>query len=258
MIKKILTLCFLGFAIVCPRLYAESVTALLQQARELQKEGKYLESQQVYENLLAEAATANQAEILKARDEYEVLNFKFLTSRLQMPGSEFYTVVPGDSLYKIARKYNTTIDLIKKMNGLSGDVIYPDMKLKVIKGTFSVWVDKTNNVMMLYLDQKPIKRYSVATGASDSVTPAGQFEIVNKLKDPTWYKAGAIVPPDSPENLLGTRWLGFDHKGYGIHGTTEPDTIGQHVTSGCVRMKNEEVEEIYSFLPTGTKVIIVD
>ena len=58
--------------------------------------------------------------------------------------------------------------------------------------------------------------------------------------------------------VLGTRWMGFDITGYGIHGTTEPDKIGQQVTAGCVRMRNEEVEELYTLIPVGTEVTIQD
>jgi lipoprotein-anchoring transpeptidase ErfK/SrfK len=52
--------------------------------------------------------------------------------------------------------------------------------------------------------------------------------------------------------------MGFDITGYGIHGTTEPDKIGQQVTAGCVRMRNEEVEELYTLIPVGTEVTIQD
>ena len=78
------------------------------------------------------------------------------------------------------------------------------------------------------------------------------------MVNPTWYKAGTAVPYGSPKNILGTRWMGITKPSYGIHGTTEPEKIGQQVTAGCVRMKNEEVEELYNFLPVGTEVTIVD
>ena len=86
----------------------------------------------------------------------------------------------------------------------------------------------------------------------------GTFKITTKLVNPVWYKSGAVVPPDSPENILGTRWMGFDLEGYGIHGTTSPESIGTQATAGCVRMLNNEVEELYTFLPQGTEVTIVD
>ncbi|OGW78128.1 MAG: hypothetical protein A2Z83_01140 [Omnitrophica bacterium GWA2_52_8] len=150
-----------------------------------------------------------------------------------------------------------TVDLIKRINGLNKDTIYPDMKLKVPKGEFRLKVDKSENQIELFFNEKPVKRYAVATGENNN-TPVGEFKIINKLTNPTWYKAGAVVPPDSPENVLGTRWLGFDIKGYGIHGTTDPESIGKQASAGCIRMRNQEVEELYSLVPTGTKVVVVD
>lgn len=176
---------------------------------------------------------------------------------LQTAESQIHTVQPGDTLYEIAQKYKTTVEFLMISNALKDAVIYPDMKLKVIAGTFSVQVDKSDNILTLFLNGQPVKHYRVATGAGDS-TPAGEFRIVNKLENPTWFKAGAIVPPGSPENLLGTRWLGFDKPGYGIHGTKEPESIGQYVSHGCVRLLNEEVEELYNLLPAGTQATITD
>lgn len=172
-------------------------------------------------------------------------------------GEEQYTVQKGDSLYKIAKQYGTTIELIKRTNRLESDTIYPGMKLKVVEGTFSISVDKSDNILKLYLDSNLVKEYSVATGENNG-TPTGDFKVINKLENPTWYHAGAVVPPESPENILGTRWLGIDHPGYGIHGTTLPESIGKQATAGCVRMLNRDVEELYAIVPVGTKVAITD
>ena len=79
-----------------------------------------------------------------------------------------------------------------------------------------------------------------------------------KIINPTWYKAGAVVPPGSSKNILGTRWLGLSLQGYGIHGTTDPDSIGKQATAGCVRMLNNDVEELYIIVPAGTEVTVVD
>ena len=84
------------------------------------------------------------------------------------------------------------------------------------------------------------------------------YKIITKLVDPTWFKDGRAIPPSSPENVLGSRWLGFDLESYGIHGTIDPDTIGQQITEGCVRMHNEDVVELYNLVSVGTEVEIVD
>lgn len=167
-----------------------------------------------------------------------------------------YKVKKGDSLFKIAKAHNTTIEMIKKLNSLEKEVIYPDQELKVLKNSLKVLIDKSENRLYLFAGDHPLKKYIVSTG-KDNSTPEGDFKIVNKLKDPTWYKTGAIIPAESPDNHLGPRWLGFDKKGYGIHGTVHPEDLGKSVSQGCVRMKNDEVEELYSFLPQQSLVKVV-
>lgn len=168
-----------------------------------------------------------------------------------------YTVVAGDSLYKIAKEYRTTVGLLKRLNGLEGDTIYAGTELKVPRGIFGIEVDISDYVLRLLFNGRLVKEYPVATGKGmQESTPVGTFKITNKLENPTWYRAGAVLPPGSPENALGSRWLGFDLAGYGIHGTIEPETIGQAVTAGCIRMHNQDVEEIDSLVPIGTQVIV--
>lgn len=228
----------------------------LERAAQLHKLRKYLEARSLYEEILKDTALSKK-EARQIRRHFENLNMKLLFSKTQTPESQIYTVVPGDSLLKISKKYNTTIDLIKRANDLTSDTIYPDMKLKVPRGNFSLLIDKSSNVLTLLLEEQTFKRYRVATGAQNG-TPVGQFKIINKLENPTWYKTGAIIPPGSPENNLGTRWIGFDHPGYGIHGTTEPESIGKQSSKGCIRMLNKQVEELYTLIPIGTLVTVKD
>jgi len=185
------------------------------------------------------------------------LNSPTVFSRLKTFENFSYTVNPGETLSGLAKKYRTTVELLRKSNGISGDRIYAGMKLKIPKIRFIIVVEKAKNRLLLLANGKPLKRYRVATGA-DNATPAGRFKIVNKLENPTWYRAGAIVPADSPDNILGTRWMGFDKPGYGIHGTTLPETIGTHASKGCIRMLNPEVEELFSIVPVGTRVLVKD
>ena len=76
-----------------------------------------------------------------------------------------------------------------------------------------------------------------------------------------YYIYSRIKPhcdPLGPDNILGSRWMGFDLSEYGIHGTTEPETLGQQITQGCVRMSNAEVKELFAIIPVGTEVTVVD
>ena len=185
------------------------------------------------------------------------LNVALLFSPIVTDRDDVHQVKSGDTLGRIASTNHTTVEVIRRANGLKGDVIRAEQRLKVPKGTFSIVVDKSQNQLLLTENNEFVKLYDVSTG-KDNSTPVGTFKITNRIPNPTWYGQGAVVPPDSPENVLGTRWLGISQKGYGIHGTVEPDAIGKQVTAGCVRMTNADVEELFDIVPVGTEVTIVD
>ncbi len=233
----------------------DSVAGLLAQAREYEAKGKLPEVKMAYQKLINGFSSSNQ--IMSWQKKLEELNIKVLFSPVITPRSAQYEIKPGDTLYKIAKQFNTTTELIMRSNNLTSDKIVPGRKIKVWTSPFSILVDKSQNILVLKTDEEIIKTYTVSTGANNS-TPVGTFKIINKLRNPTWFKAGAVVAPGSPENVLGARWLGFSVPGYGIHGTIEPQALGQQVTQGCVRMSNSDVSELYDIVPVDTEVTIVD
>ena len=95
--------------------------------------------------------------------------------------------------------------------------------------------------------------FPTAVGARRTPSPSGSFRIVQRLANPTWYTKGKIVPPGSA-NPLGTRWLGLSAKGYGIHGTNSPSSIGNNVSHGCIRMRNRDVEQLFGMVAVGDDV----
>ena len=236
---------------------ASSPHALITRAKDYEKQGKLLQARQIYEKILNRGDELPKGLRDATQKKYEQVSIKLIHSKLEMPESDFYTVKTGDSLYKIAKKYDTTIALIKKSNGIKADTIVLGTKLKVLTAPFSIRVDKSKNELILDLGGRQLKKYRVSTGKNNS-TPVGKFKVTVKLENPTWYYADAVVPPGSPDNYLGTRWLGFDIEGYGIHGTTFPDSIGKQESLGCVRMLNKDVEELYDLVPEGTRVTIQD
>ncbi len=233
-----------------------NVSDLYKRANNFQKTGDYVKARVLYQEILKQYPDYDN--IMNVQKDLEELNMNIIFSTTSVPGKTVtHKVVSGDTLGEIAKRYGTTVELIKKRNNLKSDVIRVGQKLYVWTGQFNIFVDKSQNVLILKDGNEIVKVYLVSTGENMS-TPVGTFKIVSKLIDPVWFNRGVIVPPESPENVLGTRWLGFDIPGYGIHGTVEPETIGQHVTAGCVRMRNSEVEELYSLIPMGTEVVIVD
>lgn len=187
----------------------------------------------------------------------ETAAFKEMISPVPDARSVIYEVRPGDNLTTIAKKHGVTPDFIRLVNHLPDDRIQPKQKIKIPNYKFSVIVDKSLNTLVLKGDEIVLKTYVIATGINNS-TPVGVFKVTDKLINPTWYKAGAVIKSGTPENELGTRWIGISVKGYGIHGTISPETLGGQVTAGCVRMRNEDVEELYQYLVRGAEITIVD
>ena len=72
---------------------------------------------------------------------------------------------------------------------------------------------------------------------------------------------GVTMERDDPNNPIGERWIGLDDgngkpTSYGIHGTIDPSSIGKAHSRGCIRLRNEDVEEVYDFLGVGSEVVI--
>lgn len=211
---------------------------------------------QYYTMLLQSFPEAADAD--EVRGKLGKMSAKMMASPEVTAGSIEYVVKSGDSLYAIAKRYNTTVNFIKNMNSLQGDVIHVGQKLKINASKFSILVDKSKNILVLKKDGEPFKTYSIATGRDNS-TPAGSFTIVEKLIKPAWTKPGVgIVTPDSPEYELGARWMAISEEGYGIHGTHDDSYIGKQTTSGCIRMHNADVIELYDIVPNGTEVEIIE
>ena len=65
-----------------------------------------------------------------------------------------------------------------------------------------------------------------------------------------------MIPP-GPGNPVGTRWIGLDKKGYGIHGTNAPHSIGKAASHGCIRMRQHDLEELFATVRGGDQVEII-
>ena len=120
------------------------------------------------------------------------------------------------------------------------------------------------NRLVLFDGSHYVRSFSVATGQAIYPTPLGHFEIVVKEKNPWWYPptqdawAKGLKPvPPGPGNPLGTRWMGTSAPGVGIHGTSEPWSIGHSESHGCIRMQIPDAEWLYKHVRVGTPVFII-
>jgi lipoprotein-anchoring transpeptidase ErfK/SrfK len=109
--------------------------------------------------------------------------------------------------------------------------------------------------LALIEDGQVVKIYPVAVGAAVSPSPTGEFKIVNRVTNPTYYHKGEVIAPGSA-NPVGTRWIGLSQKGYGIHGTNAPRSIGKAASHGCIRMAKTNLEELFELVRPGDAVSI--
>lgn len=174
-----------------------------------------------------------------------------------------YTVNKGDTISYIAQKYGVSPVSIMVINNINdprkllagqtikiGNIIFEPSKIKIV-------VDLFHSKMYVYYKNHLLKKLPVAVGRADA-TPPGKYVVMEKRKDPALYWNGEIIPPGSLVNGLGTRWIGLSDPQYGIHGTTKPWEIGRRISHGCIRLKNEDVEKLFEFVPMGTEVLVVE
>ncbi len=98
--------------------------------------------------------------------------------------------------------------------------------------------------------------YTVAVGKDSTPSPTGTFTIVRRVANPNYTHDGQVIPP-GPNNPVGTRWMGLSKRGYGIHGTNAPKSIGKAASHGCIRMARGDLENLYAQVHTGDTVEII-
>ena len=129
--------------------------------------------------------------------------------------------------------------------------VYGEMKDVTSPG---VIINIPSRMLELYSGNTLIKEYPITVGKPSTPTPLGSFTIINKEINPIWMPPGCdYIVLSGPNNPLGYRWIGFLDL-YGIHGTNAPWAIGQAVSNGCIRMQEENVEELFEIVKYGTPV----
>jgi lipoprotein-anchoring transpeptidase ErfK/SrfK len=103
---------------------------------------------------------------------------------------------------------------------------------------------------------KVVKMYEVAVGKKSTPSPSGTFHIASHVVNPTYSHEGKVVGP-GPGNPVGTRWMSIGFKGYGIHGTNHPESIGHAASHGCIRLRNHDVEELFALVHVGDEVDLI-
>lgn len=162
------------------------------------------------------------------------------------PTRNFYVVRSGDTIRNIARSFEVGQDDIIRLNpDINPRRLSPGqiLCLPVAPSPVEIIVNIMAKRLTVYRNGSIFREYIIATGKPETPTPVGNFEIVNKEID--------------PGGPYGTRWLGLSAKGYGIHGTNNPSSIGTDASNGCIRMYNEDIEALFDITVVGTPVRIL-
>ena len=133
----------------------------------------------------------------------------------------------------------------------------PEFAQAVLARTTVHWVlvSIPDRKLALFENGRVVRLYRVAVGKTSTPSPAGEFKIVNRVTNPTYYHKGQVVGTGKG-NPVGTRWMGLSAKGYGIHGTNQPNSIGKAASTGCIRMGKQDLEELFAIVDVGDTVQI--
>ncbi|MGE0339874.1 MAG: L,D-transpeptidase [Xanthobacteraceae bacterium] len=129
----------------------------------------------------------------------------------------------------------------------------------------TIIIDTTNTYLYLVLGDGRAMRYGIGVGR-DGFTWSGTQRIAEKKEWPDWRPPSEMIARQpylprfvagGPHNPLGARALYLGNTQYRIHGTNAPQTIGKRVSSGCIRMTNDDVTDLYARVTVGTKVVVL-
>lgn len=118
-------------------------------------------------------------------------------------------------------------------------------------------VSLTDRKLALIENGKVVRIYRVAVGKTSTPSPVGTFTIERRVVNPVYEHDGRIIQP-GPGNPVGNRWMGLSIRGYGIHGTNVPSSIGKAASHGCIRMGKADVEDLFSRVRVGDTVELVN
>ncbi|OYQ75625.1 L,D-transpeptidase family protein [Wohlfahrtiimonas sp. G9077] len=188
---------------------------------------------------------------------------------------------PGESFVDLSVRYEAGYDELKWANP-NANYWTPSPQMPVIlpfeyilpKGKRSGIVSNIPEMRTYFFpkDGDTVYVYPVGVGRMDWKTPLGSWKITRKQEAPAWYPPESIrrehqemgkgtlpaVVPAGPDNPLGNHVLRLNLPSYLLHGTNDVTGIGMRVTHGCMRFFPQNIEELYSIVPTNTEVTFIN
>lgn len=161
-----------------------------------------------------------------------------------------HEVQPGETLEQIANLYEVPWELLANINGIRDPQrLRTGEQLKVIRGPFDALVELEKFRLTLFVQGRYAGRFKIGIG-KDNATPEGEFEVLQKIPNPTYY-GDTVIDQNDPNNPLGDYMVDLGDK-LMIHGTNEPQSIGRAESKGCVRLDNRDIKDVYEILSVKT------
>ncbi len=131
----------------------------------------------------------------------------------------------------------------------------------------AVKIDTKTNMLSVFEADKLIAAYPVTIGSDETESPVGEWKVTGVAKNPNFRYDKAMLNkgerssnfhmlPPGPNNPVGVVWIALNKKGIGLHGTSDPDSIGRSASHGCVRLANWDVIRVAGKVKTGVAVSI--
>jgi lipoprotein-anchoring transpeptidase ErfK/SrfK len=246
--------------------------------RELAQSDRHVEARKYLNRALLSGKLSRTDATLVRADIMRINRQLVFGSRVlkQDPFVAIHRVKAGEAIGNtVLRSYNIWWDFAAQINKVQANRLQVNQPLKIIKGPFHAIVHKGAYRLDVYLGDGPtaanrmyVASVPVGLGKDDS-TPAGLFLVKNRQLNPRWRdpKTNRLYLENDPDNPLGEYWvglIGIDDStkvlaGYGLHGTSEPESIGKQASMGCVRMREGDIRLVYSLMvPKKSKVLIVE
>lgn len=184
-----------------------------------------------------------------------------------LSNARVHKVKPGELLDSIARRYRKSEGVkldgwsLCILNGISSPRrLQAGQQLKIPLAPLHTKVFKRSYLLGVYVGEALIRLYWIGHGR-DNCTPTQTFSVSEKIPEPTWYAPdGKVYPYSHPENPLGDYFIKLKHPtrtGFGVHGTTEPETLRTMASDGCIRMADADIKELFRLLPRGSGLQIL-
>ena len=185
------------------------------------------------------------------------------------PLCDTYLVKPGDHLERIGRNNDVPYHLLMEVNGIKrANSLQAGVQIKVINGPFHAVVKRSSFTMDLYLKGTYVRTYDVGLGRPGKETPTGTWLVEERLLRPAYTdpETGDVIQPTDPEYPIGPCYIklkgesgeSVGRTGFAIHGTDKPREIGMNTSSGCIRLRNNQVQEVYGLLAENKSTVRVD